>query len=97
MDTCLWYHFPESRAALSKKESDELVSVYRNPDHPEAPRIVFVHDSFGPALVTFLKECASVLVETASDEVSWNTLLSWEPDIVIYEKVERYAMVLTGG
>ena len=95
VDRCEWYHFPGGEAQISPEESRELVSAYVNPDHPEAPRILLIHDSFGPALVTFLKESCSVLYETISgDELTYEEMLYGKPDIVIYEKVERFAMAL---
>jgi len=95
VDKCEWYHFPGGEARVSPEESTDMITAWVNPDHPEAPKILLLNDSFGASLITFLKESCSVLYETSSgDLLSYEELLYGHPDIVIYEKVERFAMAL---
>lgn len=94
VDHTLWYQFPNSHVYESDELSNEMLNAYVNPDHPEAPKILFLHDSFGPALTTFLVQSCSELYETILDVYPVESLLECEPDIVIFERVERNCLAL---
>ena len=63
--------------------------VYENPDHPELPRAVIFHDSFGEALRPYIAACFSRAVFISSDHVRMDVIREEQPDLVILEAVER--------
>lgn len=74
------------------------MTAYVNETIPDAPRILLIHDSFGPSLVTYLRESASVLYTMSNDAPSFSSIGDLSRfDIVIYEVVERNRTWLWGG
>ena len=80
------------------ERSDSSLTAYINESHPEAPRILLIHDSFGPSLATFLKESASELYLMSNDSPTFSAIGDLSRfDIVIFEVVERNRSWLWGG
>ena len=87
---------PASREA--PELSDSVFTAFVNESIPDAPRILLIHDSFGPSLVSFLRESASVLYLMSNDSPSFSTIGDLSRfDIVIYEVVERNRSWLWSG
>ena len=78
--------------------SDNNLTAFVNESLPDAPRILLIHDSFGPALTDFLRESCSVLYVMSNDSPSFSTIGDLSRfDIVIMEVVERNRSWLWGG
>lgn len=78
--------------------SDSFLTAFVNESLPDAPRILLIHDSFGPSLVPFLRESASVLYLMSNDAPSFSSIGDLSRfDIVIYEVVERNRSWLWNG
>ena len=70
--------------------SDGTFTVMVNDALPDAPRLLLIHDSFGNALVPFLRECFSEVWLMSNDGASFAAMGDLSRfDIVVYELVER--------
>ena len=63
--------------------------IYENLDHPEYPRAVVFHDSFGKWLHPLLPACFSRVVFVKEDDIIMDIVQEEHPDLVIQEVVER--------
>ena len=78
--------------------SDNSLTAFVNESLPDAPRILLIHDSFGPSLTDFLRESCSVLYIMSNDSPSFDAIGDLSRfDIVIMEVVERNRSWLWSG
>jgi alginate O-acetyltransferase complex protein AlgJ len=75
----------------ARKPGGSAISVHDNPDS-NGPTLLFVHDSFGYRLLPFLcQEFRQVIdVDLVVDAYRPERVAEFRPDLVIWERVERY-------
>lgn len=85
----------------ASQRSEELdrdgMIAYVNPSLPSTPSMLLLHDSFGPALIPYLRESVSLLYTCDQDYFTSEMITGDVPDIVIIERVERNALWLGNG
>ena len=80
------------------ERSDTFLTAYVNESIPDAPRMLLIHDSFGPALVPFLRESVSELYLMSNESPTFDAIGDLSRfDIVVMEVVERNRSWLWGG
>jgi alginate O-acetyltransferase complex protein AlgJ len=75
----------------ARRPGESAMSVYDNPE-ANGPTLLFVHDSFGYRLIPFLNEefRRVIAVDLALDAYHPERVAEVRPDVVIWERVERY-------
>jgi alginate O-acetyltransferase complex protein AlgJ len=75
----------------ARKPRERGIAVYDNPES-SGPTLLFVHDSFGYSLIPFLnQEFKRVIdVDLVLDAYRPERVADFRPDLVIWERVERY-------
>ena len=80
----------EATAREDPERSGDGFTVMVNDTLPDAPRLLFIHDSFGGAIVPYLQESFSEVWLMTNDSVTFANLGDLSRfDIVVYEFVER--------
>ena len=89
------------REATAHEDPDRLVdglTLMVNDTIPEAPRLLFIHDSFGGAIAPYLQESFSEVWLMTNDSATFANIGDLSRfDIVVFEVVERDRSLLWDG
>ena len=84
--------------SAEKKNDESGFTAYVNDAIPDAPSLLFIGDSFGDALLPYLRESFSKVCVLSNDGVSIASLGDLSRfDILVYELVERNRARLWNG
>ena len=98
VDHCENIAVKEFKSHENPDAGDSVMDVIVNESLPDAPKILLIKDSFGPALIPFLRESASELYVMSNEAPSFAVLGDLSRfDIVIMEVVERNRFWLWSG
>ena len=85
-------------AREDEERSDGELTVFVNDSIPDAPKMLLLHDSFGPAMTPFLMESVSELWLMSNDSPAFDSMGDLSRfDIVVFEVVERNRSWLWSG
>ena len=91
-------HVKDTLSREAPELSTGFLTAYVNESIPDAPTMLIIHDSFGGAIINFLRESVSELYTIDEEDITYGMLGDLSRyDIVLMERVERNVLWLGNG